>query len=299
MRVEQVLGRLGGVADAATLRRFASRGRVRQAVRRGVIVRDSRGRYALPGADEATRAANRLTGVLSLDSAAQQYGWELKRQPQSPSVTVPRNRKLSEERRVGVRVRYADLAPDEIRGKVTAPGTTVMDCAARLPFDEALAIADSALRHRDVTKAQLLKLAEQMPARYRARCRRVARAADARSANPFESVLRAIAMDVVGLNLEPQVAIEDGGFWVQPDLVDERLRLVVEADSFEWHGSRRDLVLDCERYNNLVRRLWVVLRFTWEHVMFQPEYVAAVLRDIVAGQPRGRALGSESERLTA
>ena len=299
MKVAYVLERLGGVADAGTLRGYTSRAKVRRALRRGHIVRDVRGRYALPGADDALRAANRLSGVLSLDSAAKHYGWELKHQPTSPSVTVPRNRKVAPERRLGVRVRYADLEPHEIRGVATAPGTTVMDCSSRMPFDEALTIADSALRHRDVTKPQLLELAQKMPARYRARCLRVAQAASGKAANPFESVLRAIALEVPGLEMEPQVVIADGRFRVRPDLVDERLRLVAEADSFEWHGSRKALLRDCRRYTGLVRRGWTVIRFAWEDVMLHPAYVAAVLRDMVRRQPFGRALEEESERLTA
>ena len=137
MNVEQVLERLGVVSDAGTLRRYTSRAKVRLALPVGRVVRDARGRYELPGADEAVRAANRLSGVLSLDSAAKHYGWELKHQPETPSVTVPRNRKVAAERRGGARVRYADLEPHEIRGIATAPGTTVMDCAGRMPFDEA------------------------------------------------------------------------------------------------------------------------------------------------------------------
>jgi len=299
MRVDLILERLGSVAEAGRLRQFTSRAKIRRAVRRGTILRDVRGRYALPGAVEALRAANRLAGVLSLDSAAQHWGWELKRQPERPSVTVPRNRKLPPSRRNGVRVRYADLTPNEIRGMATAPGATVMDCASRLPFDEALAIADSALRHKNVSKRQLRELAERMPDRYRARCLRVAQEADGRAANPFESVLRAIALDVPGLEVVPQVVLAHGDFVVRPDLVDVRLRLVVEADSFEWHGSRKALTRDCARYNGLVRRRWIVLRFTWEHVMFQPEYVAAVLRDIVGWQPFGRALEADRERFSA
>lgn len=275
----QVLERLGGVADAATLVRLTSRRKLRHALRKGLIVRDARGRYALPGADEALRAASRLSGVLSVDSAAQYYGWELKHRPKTPSVTVPRNRKVAPERRVGVRVRWADHAPGEIDGRATSKHRTVIECAALLPFDEALAIADSALRHRAVSKSRLLELARQMPDRYRARCLRVVQAADGRAANPFESVLRAIALDIPGLGVEPQTWIGTHG---RSDLADSRLGLVIEAESFEFHGKRFMLRKDCERYNAFVLEGWLVIRFAWEHVMFDPEYVARVLRGMVA-----------------
>lgn len=104
--------------------------------------------------------------------------------------------------------------------------------------------------------------------------RRVASEASGLAANPFESVLRAIAMDVPGLSVKPQVQIGPG---VRPDLVDDRLRIVLEADSFEWHGGRSALARDARRYNTLVVDGWLVLQFAWEDVMHDPRYVRAVL----------------------
>ena len=299
MRVEQVLERLGGVAETADLRRHVSRRRIGVAVARGRVLRDSRGRYSLPGADEALRAANRLSGVLWLDSAAKHHGWKLKHQPTTPAVAVPRHRNVSPERREGVRLRYVDLAPGDVAGPATSFVRTVMDCACRLPFDEALAIADSALRAGDVTRAELIRAAEQMPDRYRARCLRVAREADGRADTPFESVLRAIALDVPGLRPRPQQWIGRLG---RPDLLDRELRLVVEAESFEFHGLRKLLRRDCERYNAFVLDGWWVVRFAWEHVMFRPDYVEQVLRGMVRLLTRGpeeRALEQRDEQIPA
>jgi very-short-patch-repair endonuclease len=293
MKPEGVLFRLGGVADAKMLQRFTSRAKVRAALARGTIVRDARGRYSLPSASAALRAQSRLSAVVSHSSAAAVHGWEIKHPPARPIVTVPRNRKVTPERREGVDVRWHDLRPDEVlRGRVTSYGRTVMDCAKDMPFDEALAIADSALRHGHVTKAHLLQLAEAMPARHRARCLRVARAADGRAANPFESVLRAIALDVPGLEPEPQVVISGPGFSVRPDLVDERRRVVAEADSFEWHGTRSALRADCRRYNMLALHGWLVLRFSWEDVMFASDLVRRCLVMAAERQPQEHALGS-------
>jgi very-short-patch-repair endonuclease len=78
------------------------------------------------------------------------------------------------------------------------------------------------------------------------------------------------------------VRIDDGAFVVRPDFVDESLRLVLEADSFEWHGTRSGLAADTRRYNMLVVAGWIVLRFCYEDVMFQPEEVRAVLVEAVA-----------------
>lgn len=75
----------------------------------------------------------------------------------------------------------------------------------------------------------------------------------------------------------PQVAIRDPHFLGRPDLVDEKLRIVLEADSFEWHGSRFALARDARRYNRLAVRGWLVLRFAWEDVVLHPEDVRVVL----------------------
>jgi very-short-patch-repair endonuclease len=110
----------------------------------------------------------------------------------------------------------------------------------------------------------------------------VAEEADGRAHTPFESVLRAISLDVPGLRLEPQQLIVEPGVRFRPDLVDRRRRIVVEADSFGFHSDRLALQRDCERYNELGRRGWLVLRFTWEHAMFAPSYLVAVLTDAAA-----------------
>ncbi|HYO38382.1 MAG TPA: DUF559 domain-containing protein [Nocardioidaceae bacterium] len=295
MRAEHALERLGGVARADRLLQLTSRRRLRTALRRGMVRRDQQGRYSLPGVDEAVRVANRLSGILMEDSAAQCLGWELKHPPSSPCVAVPRNRKVDASRRRGVRVRYVDLDPDDVNGLTTSAVATVIWSAARMPFDEALALADSALRQGHVTREALVSRAARMPGRYRTRCLRVAELADARAANPFESVLRAIATEVEGLSVEPQVWVDGVG---RPDLLDASLGLVVEADSFEFHGRRRALKRDCERYNALVVRGWLVLRFTWEHVMFEPDEVRAVLTAFVEG-PSRRAVGGSMLRRSA
>ena len=63
----------------------------------------------------------------------------------------------------------------------------------------------------------------------------------------------------------------------RPDFVDVSLRIVLEADSFEWHGGRAQLSADARRYDLLVVNGWLVLRFSYEHVMGQPEFVHRVL----------------------
>ncbi len=109
VRVAEVVRRMGGVADSRTLIHRTSRAKVRTALRKGEIVRDGRGRYALPTAHAALRAAKRLNGIVSGTSAALHYGWPMKSPPRRPTVTVPRNRKVEPERREGVDVKWRDI----------------------------------------------------------------------------------------------------------------------------------------------------------------------------------------------
>ena len=162
----------------------------------------------------------------------------------------------------------------------------MLDCLRLLPFDEGLAVADSALRD-GFSPTRLHALVRDAQGPNAVRMRLIAARATPDAANPFESVLRAIALGVAGLRVRPQVSLRAGdSFLGRPDLVDERLGIELEADSFAWHGDRAALHADARRYNGFAANGWLVLRFTWEDVMFDPEYVAAVLRDAVAERAR-------------
>ena len=273
---------LGGVVDRATLVRLRGATEVDAALGDGRLVRDARGRYALPAAARTRRAANAIAGTLSHRSAAHHWGWAQKNPDGLPEVTVPRNRRVDRRLRTLLIPHWADLVDDDVDGNVTSPRRTLVDCMRNLPFDEALAIADSALRARDITYDELVALAEGTRGRGRARIRAVADAATDKAANPFESVVRAQALLVPGLEVIAQYAVPvGGGLVLHPDLADPSLLIVIEAEGFEWHGDRRQLTRDCRRYNSLGLLGWHVIRFSWAQVMRDPAYVQAVLRTAV------------------
>jgi very-short-patch-repair endonuclease len=166
---------------------------------------------------------------------------------------------------------------------VTTRDRTLVDCLREGAWDESLAVADSALRH-GFPPDRLKVLAREAQGPGSRQVRRAAREARAGAANPFESVLRAIALDVTGLSVRPQVPIRGRWFLGRPDLVDEDLRIVLEADSFEWHGTRSALRADARRYNAFVINGWLVLRFAWEDVMFDAPYIRSILEGAVAGR---------------
>lgn len=142
------------------------------------------------------------------------------------------------------------------------------------------------MRRGAVELDELRAAAEQVRGKGAAQARSVARHASPLSTNPFESMLRAAAIEA-GLDVAPQVPITIGGVVVHPDVVDRQRRVVLEADSWEFHTSREAHARDCWRYTMLVVLGWRVLRFTWRQVMHDPDYVRACLIAVREG-PRAK-----------
>lgn len=283
MEVAAALAALGGTAGAAQLVPVVGRRALAAAERCGDVVRLSRGVYGLPGAPPALHAAAALRGVVSHESAAQLHFLDTVRAPVAPHVTLPRDAR----RRalpVGVRPHWSVLAPADVSGAVTTPLRTVLDCARTMPFREALAVADSSLRREAVLRPALLARADQLTGPGRVRVLRVVRAADRRAANPFESALRGSLLDAGLASFEPQARLRVRGVVARVDLADLRRRIVLEADSFSWHGSRSALARDCRRYDELVVAGWMVLRFAWEQVMFEEAWVVRTVRAAVGAR---------------
>ena len=288
MSLVGVLQQLGGVATRAQLLEQVPRSVLDQALATGLVERTSRGRFALPECDASARQAHELHGVLCLTSAALHHGWAVKQVPESPHVVFGKRRNLTAAQRSGITVHRANLTPDDIDGVATSPEKTLEMCLRSLPPDEALCVADSALRS-GFGKRALLAIARDARGPGGRQLRQIAALADERAANPFESVLRWLAAETVGLNVVPQKLVTGPGLCVTPDLVDEDLMIVLEADSFEWHGGRAALRKDCRRYDELVINGWLVLRFAWEDVMFDDAWVREVLRRAVALRSRSVA----------
>lgn len=278
------LGMLGGLFTRAQLEAAVGRRVADRAVREEAVVQLSHGRYALATVAGAEATAHALNGLLCLTSAALHHGWEVLRTPERPHVLFPRKRRLV--RLTGdVQHHRRDVEPHEVSGPATSQLLTLQMCLQQLPLDEALAVADSALRH-GVPPSILRQSAALAQGPGAPQARIIADIARAEAANPFESGLRAIGHGIPGLDLRPQVTLPTALGPVRPDLVDERLGLVVEADSFEWHGDRSALARDCRRYNALVAAGHVVLRFAWEHVMFEQEEVRRTLEAVVRADTR-------------
>jgi very-short-patch-repair endonuclease len=243
--------------------------------------------------------AAELGGVVSHASAAQLMGVGLVHAPDRVDLTVLRGSHPRPHSQA--RIHWARrLDESEVENGLTVPVRTALDCATSLPFADALAVADGLLSMSYLREKDLLAAAYASRGRGRAARIRVAEAADRRAENAFESALRALVLEAGVGGFVPQVRIRLPRRVVFADLADVERRLVLEADSFEHHGSRGALVRDCDRYNDLVAAGWHVLRFPWENVMLWPDHVTAVLVETCArlDAQRGRFAASRPPRRT-
>ena len=297
--VATAVHRLGGTCTWRELRRAVPWRLIARAVDAGLVLRPGNGVYTLPSADDGRVAARRLTGVVSHRSAALYWGWKVKTVPALPHVTIPPNRKLRDSAKGVATTHRRTLGPNDVHeSRVTTPVRTVVDCCLDLPFDEALSVVDSALR-AGLPRRSLLTAASALGPRNRVKVLQVVRLGSAKAANPFESVLRSIALGMEGTTWDPQHRIRYDDFYARVDLADEALGIVLEADSFEFHGERAAMSRDCERYDELVARGWLVLRFTWEQVMLRPEWVAGVIERTVRRRRVERGLMTDLQRSQA
>lgn len=285
MRPLEVMRECGGVADTAVLRARCGKKAIKRALDSGDIIRLRRGVYGLPGIAEAQLRSIELSATIIGPSAALIWEWKLKRPPGRPHVALLKGRTLTPRQRAQIVPHWwssqGDVLVNAQGARISTPLATAVHCLRTMPFDEALAVADSALRSGRVTRDDLLVAIAAAPRIGRGQAEAVARAADGRAANPFESCLRAICLDIRGLDVEPQVQIGPH----RVDLADRRRRIVIEAESRTWHAGPDEHNADIRRYTTLVREGWLVVRFSYDDVMHDPAYVAEALLDVLRLAP--------------
>lgn len=269
MDAVEALEQLGGIARAADIVALSSRRRLRTSVSNNAILHVDRDRYALPVTDLGRRLAVEHNLHLTHLSAALHHGWEVRTSPNVPHLLLP-----SGQERPTSKARFwtYDARREDLDGWSTGPLLTVMLCARDLPFASALTVADSALRHGSMTHEELVAASHAWRGGNKKQVQMVAAYASGSAANAFESGLRAITA-AAGHEFVPQYEVRVGALTVHPDLVDPLNGIILEADSWGFHAEREAHDRDCQRYTMLAADGWIVLRFTYDQVMFQPDYV--------------------------
>lgn len=274
--VPKVVARNRGNATFAELVEATSRRALAAAVNAGQVERLARGIYVLPGDDSDRRTALAYDGVVSHLSAAIAWDLPLLSLPPKPHITVPTKR----HPRPGppAVLHWASIDPADRPNRLTSIVRTVADCARILPYGEALAVADAALASGMMRHSQLAAATDAMRGPGRTNARRVAATATAAADSFLESMLRALLITAGIEGFVPQYLVEDGRFRAQVDLGHDVARLALEADGYQFHGSSGDFAADCRRYDELVAAGWLVLRFTYQQVIADPDWVVATVR---------------------
>jgi len=176
---------------------------------------------------------------------------------------------------------------------VTTRARTVVDVARVLPLEQALVMADQALRMRWVTAPELASAAERFGSRAGVSgLRRVIGLADGKAESPGETRTRLILVQA-GLAVESQVDIHsgDGDFIGRVDLKLRDCAVVVEFDGrfkYAIDGEvERAHWLEKQRHDALMDAGFVVARIYWRDLS-DP---AVVLRRVHGAISRARRMG--------
>lgn len=156
---------------------------------------------------------------------------------------------------------------------VTSAPRTAIDLGAVLPSARVERAVDTIWRRKLATPDQLWACVERLDTPGRPWVHVAKRAIAVRvgidlGTNEFEERLRRLVTRAALPDPEPQVAIHDarGSFIGRVDWLIRDVRLVLECDSFEWHGTWHRRKADLRRDRRLVAAGYVVLRFSWEDV---------------------------------
>jgi transcriptional regulator with AbiEi antitoxin domain of type IV toxin-antitoxin system len=222
--------------------------------------------------------------VGSHQSAAIVHGLDQLRRPQLEVVAVTRPPGGSHKSRSGVRVHVAALPGEHVavvRGvRVTSVARTVVDLARTSPFRSGVVVADSALRTKQTTKAELeavIGACARWPGLRRAR--QVVEFSDGKSESVLESISR-VAFRELGIpapELQEWVGGEDG--WLgRADFLWRRYGTIGEADGAVKYARPALAIAQLRRDRELREAGFEVVHFTWDEIVRTPRQVAAALR---------------------
>lgn len=267
----------GGVCTVQAARTVVSKEDL-QAMTGTQIWSPLRGWVALVGLQNDVTRALGAGGVATCVTAFAQHELWLPHGPQKLHVRIRRN--THSVRASGTRTKDSIVAHatpsrlDESRPQfgIDAPIVALANAAHCIGESELMAAADTALAKELVSPEDLAELVKLLPLR---RTRGLAWAtgtAGSGSESEFAALLRRC-----------RIAYRQQASPVEGEFVDFLIgrSLVVEIDSVAWHASPEQLANDRRRDAELTRRGYVVVRFTYEQVLFQPDYVREVVLDLV------------------
>ncbi|SDZ05355.1 endonuclease domain-containing protein [Herbiconiux ginsengi] len=272
--VASLVSALGGVASCRELAEYGHPAAdVTRAVRTGSVLRVRNGWVAVPtGAPENVVAAVRAGGTLSCLSAL-----------------APLTVWTADDARRHIRIRRHGVAPpaaagvvvhralplvglQSARGGVDSPEWAIAHAVLCQGRRDAVATLDSAIYRGVITRRRLESVLAQLPRRYSD----LLLLCNPEAESGLETHLR-LLLRSVGIDLRVQVKISGVG---RVDLLIGE-RLVIETDGREWHSDKDSFAKDKWRDLALAERGYLVLRLSYQQVLFESERVLEVVRGIV------------------
>lgn len=272
------LSTVGGVCTVHAARELVSAEELVELRGRGELWTPLRGWVAARGLQNDVTRALQLGGVVSCVSAFGEHQLWLPHGPQHLHVRV--NRETHSDRvdrteampgvtlhrlHSALRDRRPTFGTDEVLNAL-AVATSCLDEL------EVVAAADSAIAAGKLQRAEVLELARSLPRRRRRALERVGEGSGSGTESVFAAMLlRAGVHFVQQAELLPKQRFD---FLIGRSLV-------VEIDSQLWHASPQQQAADRARDAALVTKGFLVLRFTYEQVLFQPDYVMETVLTVV------------------
>jgi hypothetical protein len=152
---------------------------------------------------------------------------------------------------------------------VTTLQKTVADVSLTLPLDDLVCLLDGVLNAGGVISA------EQFSPRAWSRLASALALTDGRAESALETIVRLLLVRA-GLapeTLQLRLFDHDGRCYARLDLAWPSRMLAVEADGREYHDRPEALYRDRRRQNELELAGWTVLRFTWDDILYRPQWV--------------------------
>jgi very-short-patch-repair endonuclease len=183
---------------------------------------------------------------------------------------------------------------DRHRGlPVTPRPDSVLDVLGEMPLTAGGSLLDRALQQQWLSPIQITqRLAE--PARGNPRLRTLARVlgdgAEAESERQLHRLLRQAGIR----NWRPNHTVTARGRRYRLDVALPEAMIAIEVDGMAWHLQSDRKQQDLDRQNDLVESGWTVLRFTWNDIMYRPDYVIGRIRRAIATAAGARWGGSAS-----
>ncbi|HMS39779.1 MAG TPA: DUF559 domain-containing protein [Pyrinomonadaceae bacterium] len=97
----------------------------------------------------------------------------------------------------------------------------------------------------------------------------------------------AVRFDVINFVKEQEeVGLNERNYRIDYAIFGEGIKLAVELDGFEFHGSRQAFSYDRLRQNDLQAAGWTILRFSYDSIRNETERCVAQLQSILAQDSR-------------